>query len=181
MSATTFNFAEVQGSKEVKPVIRPGVSENITILGVSEGETPNGKKIISVVFQNQEGAELTIDMSMEGGAPQYTLRKLKHLMTKVVPENEVNGELSMEKVSSILKGSTLRIKFTGEEFVSNKDGKVYVKTVLGLPNFAEAMTTTKEMSALSYNPASDYDLKKVNQATIEGNAPALAKTDDLPF
>jgi hypothetical protein len=73
------------------------------------------------------------------------------------------------------------MKFTGEEYVSQRDGKVYVKTVLGLPNFAEAMTTSKEMSTLSYNPASEYDLKKVNQATVEGNAPIATVTDDLPF
>jgi hypothetical protein len=181
MSATTFNFAEVQSSKEVKAVIRPGVSENITIAGVSEGQTPNGKKIISVVFNNPEGAELTIDMSMEGGAPQYTMRKLKHLMTKVASEDIVNSATNVDAVNKILAGATLRMKFTGEEYVSQRDGKVYVKTVLGLPNFAEAMTTSKEMSALSYDPKSDYDLKKVNQATVEGNAPQLAKTDDLPF
>jgi len=181
MSATTFNFSEVQGSKEVKPVIRPGVSENITITSVTEELTQNQKRVIRVVFVNPEGAELTIDMSMEGGAPTYTMRKLKHLMTKVATEDVVNAATTVEDVNKILKGATLRMKFTGEEFVSNKDGKVYVKTVLGLPNFAEAMATSKEMSALSYNPASEYDLKKVNQATIEGNTPQLAKTDDLPF
>jgi hypothetical protein len=43
------------------------------------------------------------------------------------------------------------------------------------------MTTSKEMSTLSYNPASEYDLKKVNQATVEGNAPKEVEIDPLPF
>lgn len=179
MSNTTFNFAEVQASKEVKPVIRPGVNENITIGSITEDLTPNGKKVIKVPFMSTDGAELVIDMSMEGGAPQYTMRKLKHLMTKVASEDVVNAATSIDDVNKILKGQTLRIKFTGEEYVSQRDGKVYVKTVLGLPNFAEPMTTSKEMSALSYNPTSEYDLKKVNQATVEGNTPKVES--DLPF
>lgn len=181
MSETTFNFAEVQSSKEVKPVIRPGVNENITIGSVTETTTDKGKKVIRVPFTSADGAELTIDMSMEGGAPQYTMRKLKHLMTKSASEDVVNAATSIDDVNKILKGQTLRIKFTGEEFVSSRDGKVYVKTVLGLPNFAEAMTTSKEMSALVYDTNNQYDLKKVNQATIDGNAPVSPVSQDLPF
>ena len=181
MSETTFNFAEVQSSKEVKPVIRPGVNENITIGLLTEDLTPNGKKVIRVPFTSADGAELVIDMSMEGGAPQYTMRKIKHLMTKVADEDTVNAASNLDAVNKILRGKTLRMKFTGEEYVSQKDGKVYVKTVLGLPNFAEPMTTSKEMSALVYDTNNQYDLKRVNQATVEGNAPLKPVSDDLPF
>jgi hypothetical protein len=181
MSGTTFNFAEVQSSKEVKPVIRPGVNENITVGLLTEELTEKGKKVIRVPFTSADGAELVIDMSMEGGAPPYTMRKIKHLMTKVADEDTVNAAANLDAVNAILKGQTLRIKFTGEEYVSTRDGKVYVKTVLGLPNFAEAMTTSKEMSALVYDTNNQYDLKKVNQATIEGNAPLKPVSDDLPF
>ena len=181
MSETTFNFAEVQSSKEVKPVIRPGVNENITVGLLTEDLTPNGKKVIRVPFTSADGAELVIDMSMEGGAPQYTMRKIKHLMTKVADEDTVNAASNLDAVNKILRGKTLRMKFTGEEYVSQKDGRVYVKTVLGLPNFAEPMTTSKEMSALVYDTNNQYDLKRVNQATVEGNAPSNAVSDDLPF
>lgn len=182
MSETTFNFAEVQSSKEVKPVIRPGVNENITVGLLTEDLTPNGKKVIRVPFTSADGAELVIDMSMEGGAPQYTMRKIKHLMTKVADEDTVNAASNLDAVNKILRGKTLRMKFTGEEYVSQKDGKVYVKTVLGLPNFAEPMTTSKEMSALVYDTNNQYDLKRVNQATVEGNAPkSVVEDSGLPF
>jgi hypothetical protein len=179
MSNITFNFSDVQAGSSVKPSIKPGVHENVTIGTISSETTPNGKSVVRVPFSLDNGADLNIDMSMEGNAPQYTMRKLKHLMTKVADETLVNSASTIQDINKILSGKKLRIKFTGEEYVSQRDGKVYVKTVLGLPNFAEPMTITPEMSALTYNPNIEYDLKRVNKATVEANASKV--TDDLPF
>jgi hypothetical protein len=182
MSNITFNFSDVQAGSSAKPSIKPGIHENVTLGSITSETTPNGKAVIRVPFSLDNGAELNIDMSMEGNAPQYTMRKLKHMMTKVVDENVVNSATTLQDINKILSGKKLRMKFTGEEYVSQRDGKVYVKTVLGLPNFAEPMTITSEMSALTYNPNIEYDLKRVNKATVEANgAKVTDQIDSLPF
>lgn len=174
MSETTFNFNEVKTSTS-KPVIRPGVNEAIKIGTLTDELTVNGKKVIRVPFSNSEGAELNIDMSMEGNAPTYTLRKLKHMMTKIASEEVVNAATTLGDINKILSGQILRMKFTGEEFV--KDGKTYVRTTLGLPDFAEPTSVPANQSKLTYNPDNQYDLKRVNQETLAANT----ASSDLPF
>lgn len=186
MSGLSLNFGEVESNREVKGSegqvqrITPGIHENVTITGVVESETANGKKLIKVSFLGSDGAVLDAELSTEGGAVPYTLKKLKHLMTKFVDEATANSATSVDSVNKILTGKKYRIKFNGEEYL-NKEGVKRVKTTLGLPNFAENSELDKEFSKLRFDSTNNYDVKRINQATMESNSLEAKSISDLPF
>jgi hypothetical protein len=186
MENFSLNFGSEQADKQstgnTKRTIKPGVHENVTITGVEQNLTPNGKKVVKVSFLAEDGAEATAEWSLEGGAVPYTTRKLKHLVTKVVDAGQVKDTTTIDEVAKQVTGAKLRIKFSGEEYVSNRDGQVRVKSVVGLPNFAESMVIPAKDTRLAYDPNNQYDLKKVNQATVAANNTSnKAVSSDLPF
>jgi len=185
MENFSLNFGSEQADKQstgnTKRTIKPGVHENVTITGVEQALTPNGKKVAKVSFLAEDGSEATAEWSLEGGAVPYTTRKLKHLVTKVVDANQVKDSTTIDEIAKQITGAKLRIKFTGEEYVSNRDNQVRVKTVIGLPNFAENMFIPAKDTRLNYDPNNQYDLKKVNQATVAANTSNTAVASDLPF
>ncbi len=64
---------------------------------------------------------------------------------------------------------------------SDAGKSILFKTVIGLPNFAENMVIPAKDTRLSYDPNNQYDLKKVNQATVAANTSSTAVASDLPF
>lgn len=181
---STLNFAGVKSENGPK-VIKPGIHENTLITGVVEGTTKNGKKTINIGFQTPDGATFTAECSMEGNAPQYTLSKLKHMMTKLVSEDVVDTLTTVEQVNKTLINKRLRMKFTGEEYL-NKEGQVRIKTTLGLPEFAESMNVPKVDSGLIFDSSRNSDIKRLQINSSTGNpstSPAVAPagSDDLPF
>jgi hypothetical protein len=173
-----FNFSEVPVTT-TKPRFQPGIYENVMIMKVYDSETPNGKKIICVDLLGTKEEKFTASWSMEGGAVPYTMRKLKHMLTKVISEEQANAITSTEQVNKTLSGKQFRWKFIGQEYV-NKEGQVRVKTDIGLPNFCENMKTTPtNQSALSFDPNNQYDMVKLPAEQVpSGN---VAKADDMPF
>jgi hypothetical protein len=179
---SNLNFSGVTADNAPK-TIKPGVHENVMITGVTDGKTSNGKSIISIGFQTPDNATFTSDCSMEGKAPEYTMRKIKHLLSKFIPEETINNITSTDQVNKQLTGKTLRIKFQGEEYL-NKEGQVRIKTALGLPNFAESMKIAKVDSSLTFDSTNNYDIKRLSPSdvpTAQATTSAVAASDDLPF
>lgn len=186
MSGLNLNFNEVESNRQVAegstPQVQrltPGIHENVTVTGVTEGTTLNGKGIIKVSFLGTGGEIFEPELSTEGGAIPYTLKKLKHLMTKVVTEDVANGAKTVAEVNKILTGSKFRLKVCGEEYVNAK-GETKVKSTLGLPNFAESADLEKGFSRLRYDSNNQYDMKRLNKATLDANTTASA-VSDMPF
>lgn len=158
--------------------LKPGVNHNVTIAGI-EGVTPaQGSPYIEINFHKtgvapEFGTKVRFYMS-EKGMPS-SMTKIKHIGTKVVKAAILDGikadTLSeyATKLNSVLSGKTLRMKFTGEEYKNSKD-ELKVKTTLGLPPFAEAITDvaeeakiSDENTSLKYDPTNQYDLKKLTK------------------
>lgn len=174
-----FNFKDIQETT-TKPRFTPGIFEGVIVRSVKDGLTANGKKVISVSLVGTKGEEFEANWSMEGNAPQYTMRKLKHMLTKVMPsEDEVNNITSTEQANKALSGKMFRIKFIGTEFL-NKEGQVRVKADIGLPNFCESMKVPANQSTLTFDPNNAYDIVRLPKDQIPSANSVEAKSD-LPF
>jgi hypothetical protein len=170
-----FNFSDVQSDVQGSKYLTPGVHEGVTITGVTDGQTTNGKSVIKVGF-SKNGQDLLAEWSMEGGAVPYTMRKIKHMLTKFYDEDRIKNIDSTEKVNAALAGKIVRLKVSGEEYL-NKDGLKRVKPVVGLPNFCENIGSVKETETkLSYDTNNQYDLKRLPEVM-----PTSMVKDDLPF
>jgi hypothetical protein len=174
------NNVPADNERQVKPRFQPGIYENVIVSGIREGKTVNGKNIISVTFLGVNGEEITVDWSMEGGAVEYTTRKIKHMLTKVATEDQANSCTSLDQVARLLTGKPMRIKFVGSEYV-NKENQVRVKTEIGLPNFAESMKTSTTM--LRFDANNNYDIKRLPADQLpQSESTMVAKaSNDLPF
>ena len=181
------NFSTVENADQVstgKQIMRPGIHENVTVTGVADTVTPNGKAEITISFMAEDGVT-TFDAkcSMEGGAVPYTLRKIKHLLTKYATEEDANKMDTVDKINAFLTGKKYRMKFNGEEYV-NKEGVIRIKTSLGLPNFAENMKTAKSESRLTFSESNEYDIKRITTEAAGLAAPmgnVANVNDSLPF
>lgn len=174
-----FNFKEVQETT-VKPRFTPGIFEGVIVRSVKDGLTPNNKKVITVSLLGTKGEEFDANWSMEGNAPQYTMRKLKHMLTKVLHnEDDVNAITSTEQANKALSGKMFRIKFIGTEFI-NKEGQVRIKADIGLPNFCESMKVAANQTTLSFDPNNQYDIVRLPKDQIP-SANSVELKSDLPF
>lgn len=173
-----FNFKDIQETT-TKPRFTPGIFDGVIVRSVRDGLTTNGKKVITVSLVGTKGEEFEANWSMEGAAPQYTMRKLKHMLTKVLSnEDEVNSITTTEQANKVLSGKMFRIKFIGTEFL-NKENQLRVKADIGLPNFCESMKVPSNQSTLSFDPNNQYDVVRLPKEQMPSSN-AEAKSD-LPF
>lgn len=177
---TTLNFKDIPTQPESKPRFKPGIYEGVMVMGVRNGLTKNDKRVINVNLKGTQGEEFEAAWSMEGNAPQYTMRKLKHMLSKVLPSEEAVNEITtVEAASKALTGKTFRFKFIGQEYV-NAENQVRVKTDIGLPNFCESMKVPASGSGLTFDPNNQYDMVRL---PAEARPSAITSTEksDLPF
>lgn len=169
------NFSTSGTSEKGSVYLKPGIS-NATI-GTIEGVTPEmGSPYIEIGFY-KEGGEIEnstkVRFYMSDKGRSRSLEKIKHVATKVVKAAEVDSieadtlEDYGSKLQSLLMGKSLRMKFVGEEYV-NASGAVKVKTTVGLPSFAEAITDGAEYpvvteTKLKYNENNSYDMKRLEK------------------
>ena len=174
-----FNLNSVEGDRVStgKQIMRPGIHEGVTVTGVMADKTPNGKNVVKVGFVKENGEELEVSWSMEGGAIPYTTSKLKHMLTKHYEDGDkIAGMNTVDKINAALTGKTFRLKVKGVEYM-NKEGKVRVKSDIGLPDFCENMVKVSAgASKLKFDETNKYDVERLPSENV--TAP---KTDDLPF
>jgi hypothetical protein len=102
-------------------------------------------------------------------AAESTYKKIRHIFTKVVKDEDYlaakaeNIEELGDVYNSKLAGHSLRIKFRGEEYLK-QDGSTGVRSVIGYPEFAEAIQEGAEypvvaVTKMTFNP--DTDIKKL--------------------
>lgn len=158
---------EVQESTYIKPGINEPVSmesfvantENVPYMQVEfscNGKTASGR------FYLPEGAD---EESVKNR--NSNLARIKHMATKVVTAEEFDaaGKSSSnltqycENLTTLLKGKTFRMKFSGKQ-MPGKDGKKEWDLAT-IPNqrFAESLEIPREKTKLVYDPKNQYDYK----------------------
>lgn len=162
-----------------------GVQE-VTITGVGSKEAEGqSSPSVYVDFKELRGDKvLNVRFAFSEKAAKYSLRKLKHLLTKVVTEKEV-AEFDNREFTSVtelakafdekLKNKSLRIKFNGKEVAATEGKSNWWKAQLGFPPFAETLATNP--STLTFDKNKDLEaLAGSTRPTVRPEA-----TSDLPF
>jgi hypothetical protein len=164
--------------------IYPGVL-NVTINGWSATTNANGKELLQLevttvdaMSEGTQNASKKFDFYFTENAQEKSLQKVKHIVTKVTkeanikPANDLAGFAGM--LNSISKGKSLRMKFTGEQYLYN--GEVKVSARIGLPAFAEATNPGAEYepvadadTKLVYDENNKYDFKKLEGNVVVNN------------
>jgi hypothetical protein len=166
----TFGGQDVQEISKPK-YIRPGIHE-VTIKSVKGELNANGNPTITASLHLVDGdADATTDMRfyLSDKAAESTYKKIRHIFTKVVKDVDYlaakaeNIEELGEVYNDKLSGNSLRIKFRGEEYLK-QDGTTGVRSVIGYPEFAEAIQEGAEypvvaVTKMTFNP--DTDIKKL--------------------
>ena len=166
----TFGGQDVQEISKPK-YIRPGIHE-VTIKSVKGELNANGNPTITFSLHLVDGdADATTDMRfyLSDKAAESTYKKIRHIFTKVVKDADYlaakaeNIEELGEVYNNKLSGNSLRVKFRGEEYLK-QDGSTGVRSVIGYPEFAEAIQEGAEypvvaVTKMTFNP--DTDIKKL--------------------
>lgn len=171
-----------------------GVYHNVIIKEITSGESSVKKTpFVRVSMYTKEGGDQTarnFDLYMSENAAETSKKKLKHIATKIVTDAEFSEievdtlEEYADALNSLLKGQSLRMKFTQEDYLNNND-EVKQSPRIGLPNFAEATQkgaeyepVADEDTKLVYDPNNRFDYKKLDvQADVEQDTES--KTIDL--
>lgn len=168
-----FDFNEVEGNSAGSKRIKPGVHE----VKVTGFEVVADTGSIKMTFVNNEGEEHVEYMSMSEKAKVYTMRKLKHMGTKLTEEDNFNKLTTPNHLEKFFVGKDIRIKFDGVE--REKDGTVYLNAQIGLPNFAESVN-----SETSLNPTPNIKKLIRSEDVSINDLPTSSvsdEDDDLPF
>ncbi len=169
------------GSKFISYGVR-----DVKIIAIESKEVvDNSTPSIFISFQ-ELGTEKTVSVRFpfSDKAAQYSLRKIKHLATKIVTEAEVDAITEStvtgyaNALSKLILNKSVRIKFSGEEIDGVKNGKNnWYKSVINFPPFAEIIETNP--TQLSFDAVKD--LKKL---PVTNGSPSIGVTqpaDKLPF
>lgn len=175
--------------------INPGITEaKVTNVTATE---PEGKSpYLTVSFENREAQTADVKFYVSEAAREKTMTKIKHLGTKVVDEttlDAVTGKTYTEYAKALTRaiaGKWMRVKFTGEMIagkidpVTGEKKRDWAKAGIGLPAFAEKLTTTP--TKLKFDPTNKYDLKPLDTADVEtttysSNGSTFKKTTDVSF
>lgn len=173
--------------------IYPGV-RRVIIEEWSKGESSQGTPVIKVKLITTAAKEAGTEASKEFNfymtekAQEMSLRKIKHILTKVTKEANIKSVSSADEFVTMLnnlsKGKEIRIKFSGREDLYNGEVKEFAQ--IGLPDFAEAVIDGAEYPAVSdedtkltYDKNNQYDFRKLpadqtpeSQVGSASNAPA---------
>lgn len=166
----TFGGQDVQEINKPK-YVRPGIHE-VTIKSVKGELNANGNPTITFSLHLVDGdADATTDMRfyLSEKAAESTYKKIRHIFTKIVKDVDYLAAKadSIEELGEVynnkLAGNSLRIKFRGEEYLK-QDGSTGVRSVIGYPEFAEAIQEGAEypvvsVTKMTFNP--DTDIKKL--------------------
>jgi hypothetical protein len=177
----------------VSKYIEPGI-HRVRINSI-EGQEPEGRSpYIQITFEDKDSKTADIRFYMSEKAMPKSLEKIKHIGTKLVTEDELDG-INADNLAGygaalnkLLAGKGCRIKFTGEE-VDGEKGRWW-KAGIGLPTFAEATKegaqyepVSDEDSRLTFDKTNQYDWKPLPDADMEyaGEPVGAASDDDDPF
>lgn len=176
--------------------IAPGIHE-VKITNVTTVENEGKAPYLQFSFENRTGQTAEVKFYVSDAAREKTMTKIKHLGTKIVDEttlDAVTGKNYTEyakNLTRVIAGKWLRVKFSGEMVAGGLNAETgerkrdWAKATIGLPRFAESLTTTS--TKLTFDPTNKYDLKPLDVVDVETttytNNGSFKKVvdNDLPF
>ena len=161
---------------------------NVEITGVTSKEAEGSASAsVFIEFREKDGTKtLSERLPFSDKATVYSLRKIKHITTKVVTEAEIDAATAnvksvgeMAKVlNKILTGKSLTVKFNGKEVAGSNGKSNWYKAQLGFPPFAETIGTNP--STLKFDALKD--IKRLDGSASSAPAQQIKQNSDpLPF
>lgn len=155
--------------------------KDVKIVGI-EAKESDGNSSPSLIINFEEvgtGKTQSSRFTFTEKSTQISLRKIKHILTKVVDETTADSITATTitqyatDLSNVLLSKTIRVKFSGEE-VAGKEGKNnWFKAVINFPPFAEPITVNPTNLKFDTN----LDIRRLIATTKTPNVAA----DALPF
>lgn len=155
---------------------------DVKVTGIDVKESDGSSTpMMYINFQEVTGEKtVSIRLAFSEKAQPYSMRKIKHLTTKVATEAELDAieESTLTNYGAallkLIGNKPVRVKFSGEEVIGTNGKKNFIKTVVNFPPFAEAIGGT----TLTFDSKTDIKyLAPTNSAPTTG----AKKTADLPF
>ncbi len=179
MSNFTTKGVNEAGGKFISYGIKDVKVTGIEAKEAAEGSTPS----LFINFQELNGEKtVSARFSFSDKAAPYSLRKIKHLSTKVVDEALVDAidEKTVTgyatALSKLIVGKSMRVKFSAEEIDGTRNGKRnWFKSVVNFPPFAEALSVSP--TQLVFDPT--RDIKRL--APVTANPTGTTAAEPLPF
>lgn len=178
-----------QGSSNYKTInfIKPGIiNAVITEFRDSTNDETKAnfnKPYISVSFLDPAtGAILTdrwsVDSNLGPNRKQtdlaITLSKVRHLLTIMLPDMDIPGEIDIKEISKLVVGQAdFEFKFSGKE--SFKNGKTLVFAKINFPEFVQKRGANK----LVFNKENSFDYQPLS--LIPGEKKSTVVADNMPF
>ncbi len=182
------NTEETAGGK-TGLYIYPGVLR-VVIKGWEKGESSGGTPFIAVnmitKLAEEENPDAVKDFKfyMTDASKSTSMKKIKHIMTKVTTNANINKEVAnldefIALLNSFSANKELRVKFSGKEYI-NKNDDLKINAEIGLPNFAEATQLGSEYpvvadasTKLTYDENNKYDFKRLKGQDPDSEAPKI--------
>lgn len=171
-----------------KLFITPGINENITVVSVTTPTVQDGKSpYIQIDFVDSNDAKAEGKFYYSDKAADISKKKMKHLMTKFITEDEVDNideptiDKYAAKVAKVLVGKTYtHFKFAGKEIAGKmKDDGTYTnnwfKAEVGFVPFCDVDVDTK----LKFDKNNAYDMQRL--PVSDSNPISNSGSDGLPF
>jgi hypothetical protein len=169
--------------------MEPGIHENVELTEVKYGISEKGNEYLAFYFKNDNNEQLSHTEWKPSDSEQERIvnqmRRVKHIVTKFVPESEY-----VFNANSFKEFAENTIRILGNK---NKGKKIRIKVTYSntgftdLPNyvpFIESMDIPKEKSQLKISSI-DKVTKDISTSTTATNSKnpfvTETKTSDLPF
>ncbi len=158
--------------------------KDVKVVGIESKEAVDGSTPSIFINFQELNTEKTVSVRfpMSEKAAPYSLRKIKHLATKIVTENDVDAITEStvtgyaNALSKLILNASVRIKFSAEEIDGVKNGKNnWFKSVINFPPFAEVISTNPTQLIFEQSK----DIKRLPAVSATPNGQAV--TSDLPF
>lgn len=171
MTEFTLNLIGVEEAvNDKKPTFEVGVHECIILdVAMDKAENDKGTEFIKITVSNDDKTRINEEkFYLSSGAVDGTRARIKHLVKAIHGEDAAEKAYSLAELKKILVNQKVRLNFTGEEFRSQNDGNIYIRTQLAYRGFAENINTPIEKSILRVK-----NVKKLKEDVPE---PAMTST-----
>lgn len=182
------------GQPQTSQYLRPGIHERVVIKHIEGDLNSTNMPYLRIhLYKEESGPERStwFQLPYTEKATPKSKEKLVHLSTTVVTRAELDecavepnitpGMSAVEQTGAIriaiqayaanltnlLSGKVIgRMKFTGEEYLNGQSTEPKIRTLIGLPRFAENTEVTKEMSRLEFDENNEFDFKRLKSTGV---------------
>jgi len=193
-----FSTKDINSAEGGSKYIRPGISE-VTIVD-EEGNSENpDKPYINMTFKlkgEDDEFKNSYRLYMNERAQKYSLEQIAHLATKCVTKEELDAttgkdvESYADALAKLLRNKSLRMKFSGQEYLKSDGTSIGVRTRIPLKYFAESISEGSEYpvvenTRLRYDKNNVYDFQPLPASETGEDLPTnpgnTEVSEDLPF